>query len=154
MSKVYKFEEKIEMNCSAQKIFDMLKVEKHDVTEVLSHKVPNIQARQGDWCTVGSTRKWDFIIGEKSTYLIDRLEALDEKNLKLTRSVIEGEMMCYCKTVLMHAQVIPKGYDDKSCVLKFVMEYEKINENAPEPKEFFNFGVGVFKELGNHLSSV
>ncbi|XP_074309768.1 MLP-like protein 43 [Silene latifolia] len=154
MAKIHKLEEKVELNCPAEKIFEMLRAKQSDIPEICSDKVPSIKVHQGDWLSVGSTRKWDLNIGEKSTYIIDRIDAIDEENMKITRSVIEGEIMTHYKSLVGYVQAIPKGNDNKSCIFIGSLEYEKINEDAPEPKEFLNFGIGVIKELGHSLNSV
>lgn len=57
--------------------------------------------------------------------------------------------MRHYKTMKVHFQAIPKG---NTCLVKYGLEYEKIHESAPEPKEFHNFGINLFKHLGHHLS--
>ncbi|XP_074301121.1 MLP-like protein 43 [Silene latifolia] len=154
MAKMHKMEEKIELNCSAEKIFEMLRAKQPDIPELCSDKIPGIKAHQGDWLSVGSTRKWDLNMGENQpTYFIDRLDAVDEENMVITRSVIDGEMMKHYKSLKVHGQAIPKGNDNKSCVMVFSLEYEKIDEDAPEPNYLLDFGVGVLKDLSHHLSS-
>ncbi|XP_074306663.1 MLP-like protein 43 [Silene latifolia] len=145
MAKMHKIEEKIELNCSADKIFEMLRAKQPDIPELCSDKIPSIEVHQGDWVSVGSTRKWDLNM--------DRIDAIDEENKVITRSVIDGEMMSHYKSLTAHVQAIPKGNDNKSCFIIASFEYEKIHEDAPEPKEFLNFGLGVLKDLGHHLSS-
>ncbi|KAH9606836.1 hypothetical protein KSS87_020244 [Heliosperma pusillum] len=153
MAKIHKMEERIELNCPAEKIFEMLRAKQPDIAELCSDKVPSIKAHQGDWLSVGSTRKWDLIIGEKTTYVIDRIDAIDEENMKITRSIIDGEIMTNYRSLIGHVQTIPKENDKNSCIFIASLEYEKINENAPEPKEFLNFGLGVIKQLGHSLNS-
>ncbi|KAK9750830.1 hypothetical protein RND81_02G225100 [Saponaria officinalis] len=149
MAKMHKLEGKIELNCSAEKIFE---IKKCDVAEICSHKVPAIHGHHGDWHSVGSTRTWDFIIGEKTLHIVDRIEEVDEKNMTITRSVIDGDLMTHYKTLTTRFQTISKE-NGKSCIVKCSMEYEKINEDAPEPQELLSFGLGVLKELAHHISS-
>ncbi|KAL9226254.1 hypothetical protein vseg_002086 [Gypsophila vaccaria] len=152
MAKMHKLEENVELKCKAAKIFEMLRSKQPEIPELCSNKVASIEAHQGDWLTVGSTRTWDLILGGKSSPIVDRIDEIDDKNMTIKRSVISGDIMTHYKsfTVLAQAKLKDNG---NSCVVKCSLEYEKVTENAPEPYEFLNLGVSVLKELAAHLSS-
>ncbi|KNA22635.1 hypothetical protein SOVF_032630 [Spinacia oleracea] len=112
-----------------------------------------VEAHQGDWERVGSTRRWDYNIDGKSQYLIERIEINDEKNKIIHRRAIDGDIMKnQYKTFASTLCVIPKG--NSCCVVKISLEYEKMNEDAPEPHQLLQFGLVIFKDLASHLSNV
>ncbi|KAH9616399.1 hypothetical protein KSS87_013726 [Heliosperma pusillum] len=151
MAKMHKMDGKIELNCSAEKIFETLRARLPVVPGLCSDKIHGITVHQGDWVSAGSTHKWDLIMGGKQTSMIERTDEIDEHNMKITRSIIAGELMTHYKSMKALLQPISKGND--SCFMMFSLEYEKIDEDAPEPIEFFNFGLDVFNKLGHQLSS-
>ncbi|KAL9226255.1 hypothetical protein vseg_002087 [Gypsophila vaccaria] len=151
MAKMHKLEEDVELKCKAAKIFEMLRSKQPEIPELCSNKIASIEAHQGDWLTVGSTRKWDLIIGGKSSPIVDRIDEIDEENMILTRSVIDGDMMKHYKSLISKIHAISKD-NGNSCVVKCSLEYEKLTENAPEPHDLFNLGVSVLRELAPLLS--
>ncbi|XP_074309767.1 MLP-like protein 31 [Silene latifolia] len=152
MAKIQKMDGKVELNCSAEKVFETLRANQPNVSQLCSDAVPGVTLHQGDWHCAGSTFKWDLNMGGKPTYVVERTDAIDVENMKITRSIIDGELLTHYKSLKTHFQPIPKG-NGKSCVMTYSLEYEKIDENAPEPHEFYNFCHGVFKKLGHQLST-
>lgn len=55
------------------------------------------------------------------------------------------------KTFANKFQVIPK--ENECCVLKLTFEYEKINEDAPEPHQIMEFSLDTINKLACHLAS-
>ncbi|XP_074309764.1 MLP-like protein 31 [Silene latifolia] len=153
MAKMHKMDGKVELNCSAEKIFETLGAKLPHVPQLCSGAIPGISVHHGDLHSVGSTTKWDLNMGGKQTYVIGRNDAIDVENMKIIRSIIDGEIMTHYKSLKMQLQPISKG-NGKSCVMMFSLEYEKMDEDAPDPTEFFNFVHNVFKKLGDQLSSV
>ncbi|KAH9606839.1 hypothetical protein KSS87_020247 [Heliosperma pusillum] len=119
MAKMHKMDGKVELNCSAEKIFEALGPKLAHVPQLCPDLVHGIALHQGG----------------NSTYIIERTDEIDVKTMKITRSIIEGELLTYYKSLIIHFQPIPKG-NGKSCVMVYTLEYEKIDENAPEPTEF------------------
>lgn len=87
----------------------------------------------------------------KSQFLIERIEEIDEKNRKVNRKVIEGELMKHYKTLYNTIEIIETG--DATCKVVFSLEYEKINEDAPEPHNVLQFSAGFFKEIACHFTN-
>ncbi|XP_074309766.1 MLP-like protein 31 [Silene latifolia] len=154
MAKMHKMDGKVELNCSAQKIFETLGAKLAQVPKLCPGVISQITVQQGDWHSVGSIHKWDLNMGGKSIYAVGRNDAIDEKTLKINRTIVEGELLKYYKSLKLHFQPIPKGNNGKSCVMIFGLEYEKMDEDAPDPTEFFNFVHDVFVKLGHQLSVV
>ncbi|XP_010683257.2 MLP-like protein 34 [Beta vulgaris subsp. vulgaris] len=152
MANQKKLEGQVELNCSAKKLFEQIMAKLPDIHNICTSKVAKIEVHE-DACTcVGSVRRWDCIIGGKSQYFIERIEAVDEENMKIHRKVIDGEVMKNYKSLENNIQVVSKG--DGNCIFVYSLEYEKVNEAAPEPHDVLEFALSVFKELAAHPSMV
>ena len=51
------------------------------------------------------------------------------------------------KTFVSTLETIPNGQD---CLVKWSIEYEKLEEDAPEPQPELEFLIGLVKDLGDH----
>ncbi|XP_021748263.1 major latex protein 146-like [Chenopodium quinoa] len=135
MAQLRKLEGEVEVKCSAEMLFKMNMA-----------KQPNIPNICSNMCRVEAHQDG------KSEYLIERIEANDEKNKIIHRSAIDGDIMkTHCKTFSSTLYIIPKGH--ACCVVKITLEYEKMNEDAPEPHQLLHFGLAIFKDLARHLTN-
>ncbi|XP_057542456.1 MLP-like protein 28 [Amaranthus tricolor] len=149
MAQIRKLEGQIELNCSAEKLFKMNMVKQANIPNICANMC-KVEAYQGDWESVGSTRRWDYVIDGKAEYLIERIEAHDVENKIIHRRAIDGNIMKnHYKSFASTLQVIPKG---NTCLVKIILEYEKMNQDAPEPYHLLHFGLAIFKELVSHLT--
>lgn len=62
MAQIRKLEGQIELNCSAEKLFKMNMVKQANIPNICANMC-KVEAYQGDWESVGSTRRWDYVIG-------------------------------------------------------------------------------------------
>ncbi|XP_021722976.1 MLP-like protein 28 [Chenopodium quinoa] len=151
MAQLRKLEGEVEVKCSAEMLFKMNMAKQPNIPNICSNMC-RVEAHQGNWESVGSTRRWDYIIDGKSEYLIERIEANDEKNKIIHRSAIDGDIMkTHYKTFSSTLCIIPKGHE--FCAVKITLEYEKMSEDAPEPHQLLHFGLAIFKDLARHLTN-
>ncbi|KAM7467442.1 hypothetical protein LguiB_015004 [Lonicera macranthoides] len=72
----------------------------------------------------------------------ETIEAIDKENKLVTFNVIGGDLMKLYKVFKMIVPVIEEG---KAKYVKWIMEYEKANENVPSPNIFMDFGIEIPK---------
>ena len=77
------------------------------------------------------------------------VEGLDMKYNKMTFKVIEGDLLGHYKSFKFLLQVTPK---EKGSVVNWVLEYEKQNDNTPDPYTLLELTVEMSKEIGAYLS--
>lgn len=70
-----------------------------------------------------------FVDGNKQ-FVKHNIEAVDETNKLLTWKVLEGDLIKIYKSFTVHIKV--DGTGDNS-TLTWTLEYEKMNENIPDP---------------------
>jgi len=77
------------------------------------------------------------------------IEAIDDEKLSTTFKVIEGDMITTeYKNFIAVVQATPKG--EGSCLAHFTFEYEKLNENVPDPQTLLEFWIHCLKDIEDH----
>ncbi|KAK7323472.1 hypothetical protein VNO77_26946 [Canavalia gladiata] len=88
---------------------------------------------------------WTTIDG-KACVVKDVIEGIDKENNKITFKVIEGDLYKSFKFVL---EVIPKGNGSE---VHWVIEYEKQNENIPDPHTMSQFLIEMSKDIDAYIT--
>ena len=77
------------------------------------------------------------------------IEAIDDEKLSTTFKVIEGDMITTeYKSFTAIVQATPKG--EGSCLSHWTFEYEKLNENVPDPQTLLEFWIHCLKDIEDH----
>ncbi|KAL4356034.1 hypothetical protein AHAS_Ahas09G0046300 [Arachis hypogaea] len=82
----------------------------------------------------------------------DIIEDIDKEDNKISFRVLEGDLLKHhykSFKFLLHAVPKKKG----GCMVRWTMEYEKINENTPDPHTMMQLVVDVSKQVEVHLIS-
>ncbi|CAL5354849.1 hypothetical protein CsSME_00043317 [Camellia sinensis var. sinensis] len=148
MSLVGKLEAEVEIQSSADKFYHIFRSRAHHIPNICPEKVSGIDVHEGDWENVGSIKKWNYVLDKNAESLKETVESIDDENKVVTFNVVEGEIMQCYKSFKSILQVIEKG---EGALVKWTIEYEKVNENAPTPDKYLDFGVGVTKDIDAHL---
>ncbi|XP_019091213.1 PREDICTED: MLP-like protein 31 [Camelina sativa] len=141
----------IEIKSTAEKFHHMFVKRPHHVPKATGF-IGGVELHEGEWGKVGSIVSWNYIHDGVPKVAKERIEALDpEKNLIKFR-VLEGDVMKENKTFLLTLQVTPKQAGPGS-VVKWHMEYERIDEKVPHPETLLPFFEAMSKEIDEHLLS-
>lgn len=151
MAKMQKMEGQIEVNCCANKLFQMFTEKQEHIPNLCSHIISNVEAHHHDWISVGTTRSWNYVLEGKCQYMTERHDLVDEENKTIHSTIIEGDMMKNYKEMTAKFQAIPKG--DNCCLVKWTLEYDKLNESAHSPHIAMNFLLNLSKDLAARLAN-
>uniref|UniRef100_A0A803LBT1 Bet v I/Major latex protein domain-containing protein n=1 Tax=Chenopodium quinoa TaxID=63459 RepID=A0A803LBT1_CHEQI len=90
-----------------------------------------------------------YEVGEQAI-VTTKIEELNDEKRCVRYSHLGGQILeKYCKETLMsNIQAIPK---DEGCTVTWSFDYEKVNENVPEPDIYANYLLGVAKDIGASL---
>lgn len=64
--------------------------------------------------------------------------------------MIEGDLLQEYKNFKIVVQATPKG---EGSLVHWIMEYEKLKEDVPEPNTLLQFAVELSKDIDTHLSA-
>lgn len=73
---------------------------------------------------------------------------LDPENKTVTMVVIEGDLMKQFKSYKVIIKVIPKS---EGSLVKWIWEYEKLQEDGPTPSKYVDFVTDLTKNIDAHL---
>ena len=92
--------------------------------------------------------RFDLILqGGEAMSLKETVESVDDENKIIIFKVLEGEITKHFKIFKSHLQVKAK---DQGSLVKWTIEYEKVNEDVPNPDAYLEFAVNVTKDIESH----
>ncbi|KAJ9708437.1 hypothetical protein PVL29_000465 [Vitis rotundifolia] len=142
-----KLEVDMEINSPADKFYNIFRRQAHHIPNICSDKVHQIDVHEGDWETPGSVKNWGYTLGGTSMSLKETVESVDDENKLITFKVLDGEIMNHFKSFKSNLQVKAK---DEGSLVKWTLEYEKVNEDVPNPDAYLEFAVNVTKDIESH----
>ncbi|KAF8399302.1 hypothetical protein HHK36_015167 [Tetracentron sinense] len=144
-----KLEVDIEVKSSADKFWGSIRDSTTLFPKVFPELYKSIDVLEGDGKCVGSVRLLKYPEGISAvTESKERIDAVDDANMKVAYHVIGGDLLKYYKHFKAFLHVTPKG--DGSFV-KWSCEFEKASEEVPDPHFIQEFAVSNFKDLDAYL---
>ncbi|XVF43607.1 hypothetical protein PTKIN_Ptkin02bG0053300 [Pterospermum kingtungense] len=150
MAQRRKMDCQVEIKSPADKFYDAFKSKTQQIPKMSNEVVTGVKLVQGDWESVGSVKQWSFVAGGKSMTAKVIVENRDDKNKTIVIRVVEGDMMDSYKSWKATLNVTPKG---EGSLVKWTMEYEKLNESIPDPVIYADFYINCTKNLDAYLLS-
>ncbi|KAI3910427.1 hypothetical protein MKX01_034821 [Papaver californicum] len=148
MAPLHKLGFETEITCSADKYFGMFS---HSVTQ-LPKFVPNfyksVEVIEGDETSVGSISLWKCDIEGKEVLAKKRLTMFNKEKRSITYEVIEGELTNNYKAISVKLDVVPnQGAAGNASLVTWSLEFEKVNEDIPNPTVYIHALKLITKEL-------
>ncbi|KAJ8641212.1 hypothetical protein MRB53_017912 [Persea americana] len=144
-----KLETEEEIKSSPQKFWGAIKDNTDLLGKILPEVFKSIEVIEGDGKSVGSIRHIKYAEGVPISYSTERIETVDEANMMASYSLIDGDIMVgFYNKMKATAQVIPKG---NGSILKWILEFEKANEEVPDPSAIMEFGIKTFHDIDAYL---
>ncbi|KAL5553441.1 hypothetical protein UlMin_040842 [Ulmus minor] len=138
MAQIGNMEYELEVKCSAQRFYQIFRSRAHLLPKLCPNVVKDIQVIKGGWDAIDSVKRWIFLSGNSSEVSIDTVEAVDEKNKSMIYKVIGGEVAKHYNSFKFGLEAKEKR--DGGCLVKWIVQYEKENENIPAPNEYKGLG--------------
>ncbi|XP_021739206.1 MLP-like protein 28 [Chenopodium quinoa] len=155
MAQLQKAEGQVELKCDADKFFEIWGQNPSLVSNMCPIKFPKVELNEGEcWDRVGSVITWSYVIDEigEHAFVKTRVEECDKENKLVSYNYLGGHIVeQYYKTLKSRIQAIPK---DEGCTVKWTLEYEKMNENAPEADLYTDYLLGTAKDIDACLCNV
>lgn len=78
-----------------------------------------------------------------------RIEDIDDEDMTITFNVIQGDVLRFYKSFKEKLQVIKMHGGVGSA--EWTLEFEKANEDVPDPEQYMDFAVKMSRGLDAHL---
>ncbi|KAF7849987.1 hypothetical protein BT93_L0057 [Corymbia citriodora subsp. variegata] len=147
MAQMRKLEKQAQIKSSPEKLFDIYKNKIDLMPKISPNKLRSIEIIEGDGKSVGSVRLWTYFLGD-SVIAKDKIDAIDEGNKSITFEIIGGEVTKYFASYKANIQLVSEG---QSNFVKWSVEYEKKNEQVPDPHPQLDFLITMAKEVDSYL---
>ncbi|KAI3877943.1 hypothetical protein MKW98_001952 [Papaver atlanticum] len=142
-------------NCSADQLYSFFKNERTKLPQVLPHIFKSVQILAGDGNSAGTVRLVKFSTGtSREEIMKEKIETVVDESRTLRGSIIDGDILrMYPKfeyTMTITPLVTQGG--EESCLVKLSVEYEKENEDVPNPTEYMELSSLIYKAVASHLA--
>ncbi|KAF5450585.1 hypothetical protein F2P56_030920 [Juglans regia] len=146
---VGKVDIEVEIKASARAFYEVHTERLYDSPKLCPHYIPRVDLVEGGWRDVGSVMDWYLLWEGKTVISKEIYEHKDDEKLSVTFKVIGGLLMEAFKSFKFIIQATPK--DKGGCLVRWTLEYEKLKEDVPDPKEMLNFAAELTKEMDANL---
>ncbi|KAI3933131.1 hypothetical protein MKW92_002287 [Papaver armeniacum] len=142
-------------HCSGDQLYSFYKNEMTKLPQILPQIVKSFQILAGHGNSAGTVRLAKLSIGSSREEIVkDKIEAVVDESRTLRGSIIDGDLLrMYPKfeyTINITPLVTQGG--EESCLFKLSVEYEKENEDVPNPTEYMEMSSFVSKAVASHLA--
>ncbi|KAL5726267.1 hypothetical protein ACHQM5_009322 [Ranunculus cassubicifolius] len=139
-----------EVKCNPQEIFEMLKHSLHHLPTIFPDVYKHGQVVEGDEKSLGCVRHLKYVLPGTSEVLSVHIKTLEMDNVNLTLAfeIVEGDLTDHFKHFVARIQVTPKG---EGCTVKWIIEYEKHNDEVLDPDNYLGMCVLLNEILDRHL---
>ncbi|AET01440.1 putative START-like domain-containing protein [Medicago truncatula] len=148
-SAIEKIEMDVPIKATPQQFYEVLCNKTHHISNVCPDIVKGIELHEGDWGTEGCIISWNYVFAGKTCISKQRIEDIDKENNKITFKVLGGDLLEDYKSFKFIMQIVPQR---EGSVVRWIVEYEKLNNNVPNPHSLFHLSVEVLKYVDAHLA--
>ncbi|KAL2940072.1 MLP-like protein 31 [Bienertia sinuspersici] len=153
MANLQKVEGQTELKCHADKFFDTWACKPLQIPNICTNKIIKLEVQEGECHKVGAVKNWTYCfkhngVAETTFSLTTRVEELDVEKRVIRYSYHGGFILeKYYKTFKSKMQVTPKNGTNEGCFVNWSFEYEKMNENVPEPNMYIDYLLDLAKDV-------
>ncbi|XP_010913536.1 MLP-like protein 423 [Elaeis guineensis] len=144
-----KVEAEVEVKSPADNFWGALRDSTALFPRIFPEQYKSIETVEGDGKSAGTIRLLKYAEGAPIvTFAKERVEVADDGNKLVSYSVIDGELVSFYKPFKVTLQVVPKS---DGGLVKWWLEYDKVNEEVPQPDFILGTAVKTFKDLDAYL---
>ncbi|CAI9296923.1 unnamed protein product [Lactuca saligna] len=139
----------VDIKCNADVFLGLFRYRPNNLSKIAPDHILGCQLVEGEWGAIGSKVIWNYKIDGKLLSSKQVLEAADEKNKSITYTPLEGDAMLQIyKSLKAHIHFTENGENN---FVTWTLEYEKINEDVPDPDALIDLAYKVTKVVELHL---
>ncbi|KAK1552819.1 hypothetical protein Q3G72_023907 [Acer saccharum] len=151
MSKCGKVSADVEIKSPGDKFHEMVACKPYLLSKCSPEAIQTVDLLEGQWGKQGYIACWNFSFDGKPSKNTSIAEELDFKNKSGTWKTIEGNLTELYKNFKIILQVI-SSEENGSSLAKWTLEYEKLNDNVPDPTTMLQILVDYGKRADAYLT--
>ena len=148
MSLFGKLEVDVEIKAPADKFHDVFSRRPHIIPNISPKNVQGFDLLEGEIGKEGAIVNWSYTHDGVAKVAKDKIEAIDDVNLSITYTVIEGDLKKEFKNFKVIIKAIPKG---EGSVVHLTFEYEKLHQGISDPQTLLDLLVEVTNDIDAYL---
>lgn len=158
----YKFgkvETHFEIKAGAERFYDVFLNRPHHIPNMITsqtrEKLPSVDINDDDHFSggkVGTQVSWNYIQDGKAKVAKEIIEAIDRENNSMTWKVIGGDLLEHYKSFKFILQITTQKGDQASSMVHWSLEYEKVDDNVPDPHALLQLVIDINKDVDAHLN--
>ncbi|CAN0920912.1 MLP-like protein 28 [Linum grandiflorum] len=147
-----KLEAYVGVRVSADTFHDIFSGRPHHISNMAPQKIKACDVHEGDWGKPGTVICWDYFHDGEAKVAKEVIEDIDHVNRSTTFKVIEGDLMKDYKNFKLVVKATPQKKIDGEdwCLVHWILDYEKLKEETPEPFSLLEFVVHTSKDIDDH----
>ncbi|KAI3900793.1 hypothetical protein MKW92_045877 [Papaver armeniacum] len=155
MAEIRKLEVECKAKCYAEKFYAMMTCDALQLPKYAPPTLQKVQVIPGDGeVRVGSVYVWDYLLDDKPSAVMTKVKvtAVDHRNMSITCTVTEGHLKDDYTSFANTLTTTPAHSDGNyNCLVKWSAQYQKANEDVPDPTYFMKMLEDFTKELDTNL---
>ncbi|XP_050372026.1 MLP-like protein 34 [Argentina anserina] len=159
-SKFGKVETHIDIKACAERFYDIWLNKPHQIPNMItSHtraRLTSVDVHGDDRHSggkVGTLSSWNYVQDGKAKVAEEIIESIERENKSVTWKVIGGDLLEHYKSFKFILQITTQNGDQALSVAYWILEYEKVNDNVPDPHGLLQLVIDVNKDVDAHLNT-
>nr|CAB3484784.1 unnamed protein product [Digitaria exilis]CAB3487314.1 unnamed protein product [Digitaria exilis] len=139
----------VEVKSPADKLWAALRDSTELFPKIFPQQYQSIETVEGDGKSAGTVRLLKYTEGVPMlTFAKEKLELADDENKVVSYSVVDGELVNFYKNFRITLKVSP---GKEGAVVNWSMEFDKANEQVPDPDVIKETATKTFHDLDDYL---
>ncbi|KAF7808721.1 MLP-like protein 31 [Senna tora] len=154
MSSVSRLEADLELKTSAVKFLEIFALKVYELSTFSPNIIQNIDILSGEWGTPGFVILVNYtLVDGKAQVAKEVVESIDLIDLSITFKVVEGDLLEEYNSFKFILKVSPTIIGGGS-VVHWTFEYEKPNEDTPNPNSLMEEVLQVSKDIDAFVANL
>ncbi|XP_049407728.1 kirola-like [Solanum stenotomum] len=126
---------------------EMFKNKPHHLPNVAPQTIQATDLHEGNWGTIDAVINCNFTVQGQEKVVKVSIEDIDEEKRLVTYKIFEGNLMEQYKAfkVTLHIE-----NEEENNLVIWTIQYEKQNEDVPEPFSYLQMAVNLTKDVDAH----
>ncbi|CAD6260613.1 unnamed protein product [Miscanthus lutarioriparius] len=146
----------VEVKSPADKLWAALRDSTELFPKIFPEQYKSIETVEGDGKSAGTVRLLKYTAAVPMlTFAKEKLEVADDENKVVSYSVVDGELVDFYKNFNITLKVAPakaaEGEAGAGAVVNWAMEFDKANDQVPDPDVIKETATKTFHDLDDYL---